>query len=319
MVRLTPRALRPAALTGLALSLLAVGCSSQGAADRRPDGPEVRPWSGAAHFSADETTRLHDTVQRAVAECMDDRGFTYRLQPARSDRRAAETSPYGLLSAAVSRADGYGVVGGLLSGGEAAPSDANAAAVAGLGEEQGKRWREALLGREKDMREVLVPDGPTLRYSPSSCEVRGREEVYGKGWDVVLFTVETAANGVVEAVEEDAGYRASLRDWSACMAERGHDFPDLRAPRAEFAARAERAKSPAELRALGEEEIETASRDHACERNVRLHEATAEAQKRVEREELRRTPELAEQLDRIRDMKRTALRTARASTSSGPG
>lgn len=320
MVRLTRGTLRPAVLTGLALSLLAVGCSSQGAADRRPDGPEVRPWSGASHFSAEETQRLHETVQQAVADCMDDRGFGYRPQPATDGRRAAAASPYGLLTAAAAGADGYGVVGGLLSGGDDPASDANAEAVAKLGEKRGERWREALLGRTQDMREVSLPDGPSLRYAPASCEVRGREDVYGKGWDAVLFTVEASANRVIGAVDRDAAYRTSLRDWSACMAEHGHDFQDLQAPRAEFASRAGRAKSAAELREVGEEEIGTASRDRDCERDVRLHEAAAEAQLRAERDELRRAPELSERLDRIRDMKRRALRAAGASSAgTSPG
>ncbi|WP_267241559.1 hypothetical protein [Streptomyces sp. PR69] len=320
MVRLSPGAPRPAALTGLALCLLAVGCSSQGAADRLPDGPEVRPWSGAAHFPAAEATRLHDAVQRAVAACMDERGFAYRPQPAADSRRAAAASPYGLLSRALAKSDGYGVVGGMLAGAGEPPADVNAEAVAGLGEKQGERWREALLGSRDDMREVTVPDGPSVRYDPGSCEVRGREAVYGKGWDEALLAAETAVNRVIEAVEQDAGYRESVREWSACMAGHGYDYADLQAPRAALAARAEQAGQEASaLRDVGEEEIEIASRDWRCEREVKLHEAAADAQRRVERAELRRDPELAQRLDRMRAMKRRALSAASASASASAG
>ncbi|MFG3383109.1 hypothetical protein [Streptomyces sp. NPDC047999] len=315
MVRLTPERLRPAVLTGLALSLLVVGCAG-GAADHQRDDSGVRPWSGAARFTADEQARLHEAVQREVVACMRTRRLEYLPQPAADTRREASASPYGLLTGARARSDGYGIVGEILSGGTGPPPDANAGLLASMGADQADRWRGALLGRPETMRQITVPDAPAVRYDPDSCAARGRAEVYGRGWEEALLGAEAATNRVVDSVRKDAGYRRAVAEWSDCMAGRGYDYPDLQAPRAALARRAERAETASELTALGRTEIETASRDWACEREVRLHDAAEQAQRRAEQAELQRDPGLAGRLERFRGMKqRAVVATAGARTA----
>ncbi|MFG3353155.1 hypothetical protein [Streptomyces sp. NPDC048001] len=316
MVRLTPERLRPAVLTGLALSLLVVGCAG-GAADHQRDDSGVRPWSGAARFTADEQARLHEAVQREVAACMRTRRLEYLPQPAADTRREASASPYGLLTGARARSDGYGIVGEILSGGTGPPPDANAGLLASMGADQADRWRGALLGRPETMRQITVPDAPAVRYDPDSCAARGRAEVYGRGWEEALLGAEAATNRVVDSVRKDAGYRRAVAEWSDCMAGRGYDYPDLQAPRAALARRAERAETASELTALGRTEIETASRDWACEREVRLHDAAEQAQRRAEQAELQRDPGLAGRLERFRGMKQRAVAATAGARTAG--
>ncbi|MCX2927346.1 hypothetical protein [Streptomyces sp. NEAU-W12] len=314
MVRLIAGPPRTAVLAGLALSLLVVGCSSSGAGHEQ-DGPDVRPWSGAVHFSSDEATRLHEAVEQSVASCMRGRGFAYRPQPSTDQRRAAAANPYGLLTDAVSSQDGYGIVGVLLSESGEPSADGNTEVVAGLDGKQAEKWKDALLGRDEDRREVVVPDGPTFQYSPDSCAVRGREDVYGKGWDEARIIAEAASNGVIQAVGRDDAYAESVGAWSACMEEHGHTYPDLQAPRADLTSRAEKTGSAEALRKLGGEEIDIARQDHACERQVRLHEAAAEAQSRAEKAALRHDGELEEKLEQLRAMKRRAVTKTHAKTA----
>ncbi|MEU2062494.1 hypothetical protein [Streptomyces sp. NPDC013455] len=263
-----------APLTGLVLALLMVGCSPREAAGPPPAESDPRPLSGVLTTSATGTTRLRAAEERAVAACMARRGFAYEPERTAADARAATTNPYGLLREETTRQDGYGAVGAVLG---TPPATRRASGAPG----HPRKWSDALLGTRE--RKLRLAGGRVLVYRPDGCAHQARERAYGKGWDALQGRLEALQATVMDEVAKDSGYRTALTAWSACMADSGHAYTDLQAPREEIGAAIRRARGSADrLRDVGREELETAWTDYSCERTARLHEAVSEAQRRVE-------------------------------------
>ncbi|MER5433762.1 hypothetical protein [Streptomyces sp. NPDC002588] len=262
-------------LLAVILVSAAVGCSPQGEPGRGPSGLDVRPLSGATAFSHADAVRLYNREERAVAACMTSKGQSYTVQPRTASARGEETNPYGLLTAAKAAQDGYGIVGEYLYL-RSAPRPAS--------ESREPAWQRALTGTSKHRVSIALPDGTRLEYSTDGCVAQARTDTYGPDWNTVAPVATGLANQVIGAVEKDTGYRAAVRRWASCMTKAGHRVTDLQAPRAAIDSRlSAAAKDPDALRALGRDEIRTASADAACQAETGLDEAVRDVQRAVER------------------------------------
>ncbi|MET8025099.1 hypothetical protein [Streptomyces avermitilis] len=272
------RAAVPTALAVLFASVLA-GCSLDRAAGQGPaasEPPDVRPLSGAASFSHAEAVRLHDLEEQAIAPCMAARGQRYTPQPRVASARSEETNPYGLLGPRKAAADGYGIVGEYLYLRSSPPPSGD--------DSRAPAWRRALTGTAKHRVSVRLPDGSRVEYFADGCVARARAEVYGADWDRTEPVVAALSTRVLAAVEKAPDYRAAIRRWSACMAEAGHPAADPQAPRARLNRRlAKAAADPTSLRALGREEIRTATADARCQARAELAETIGGVQRSVEK------------------------------------
>jgi hypothetical protein len=256
------------------LALTAAGCSLTGEPGRGSAALDVRPLSGATAFSHAEAVRLHDREEQAVAACMNARGQKYTAQPRTASARSEETNPYGLLTPEKAAQDGYGIVGEHLHR-RSTPTPPD--------EPREAAWKQALTGTPAHRVSLRLPDGVSLQYSTDGCVARARAELYGADWNSVAPLTTGLANRVIGAVEADPGYRAAVRDWSACMTRAGHPAPDLQAPRESVDSRLRTAATAEDtLRRLGREEIRLAGVDADCQIETGLSEAVQKAQQAVE-------------------------------------
>lgn len=267
----------PALLTAVLVSAMA-GCSPSGGPGHGsavPEPPDIRPLSGATHFSYADAVRLYGLQEQAIATCMAARGHQYTPHPRAASARGEETNPYGLLGPRGAAADGYGIVGEFLYlRSSPPPSDDRPHSPA---------WKRALTGTAKNLVSVRLPDGSRVEYSADGCVARARAEVYGPDWDRTEPVVAGLSTRVLTTVEKDPDYGAAIRRWSACMSEASHHVADLQAVRAQLNRRLTKSADDATaLRALGLEEIRTAQADAQCQARTNLAETVGKVQRSVE-------------------------------------
>ncbi|MFD5749888.1 hypothetical protein [Streptomyces sp. NPDC127033] len=289
--------------TAAAAVLLMAGCAAPGhEAATEADVPVPRPLSGAVHFSAAEQRALRDSEEALVRACMRDRGYEYRIGPARDARRAAAVNPYTLLSPRWSRSDGYGLTGEVLRG---PPNDPNADMLAALPDPEREEWEEALLGRREDHVEISLPSGRRIGYSPHACVQVARDEVYGTGWAELRYVVEDLSNEAVRRTLASSGFHAAEAEWAGCMAGLGYSYTTLEDPRKEILDQLADADGDHDrVRAVGDRELALARDDLTCQLDTHTHRRIADAQAKAE-EQVRAGAE--RELGRFQQSKRAAL------------
>jgi hypothetical protein len=288
------------------VAVFTAGCSFSGSGGRGQVPFDPRPLSAVLVTSMEDTARLREKEESAVADCMARRGFRYVPERTTVSERAVTTNPYGLLREKQARQDGYGVVGEILSGtGNTAPPAAH----------HSTGWTKALEGTHVE--KFTLSTGVVLTYRPDGCAYQGREAAYGSGWNRLENELEGLQAAVMDRVEKDERYINALAKWSSCMRKSGYLYEDLQAPRQELARDVESTGDrDRSLRSLGRKELRIASDDYVCERRVRLHEAVYEAQRDAEESALNDSTRA--DLRRYQMLKRKALGSPNRSTSTGP-
>ncbi|MEU0302656.1 hypothetical protein ABZ252_24800 [Streptomyces sp. NPDC006175] len=283
--------------------LLTAGCAAPGReAATEPDVSAPLPLAGAMYFSAAERTALRKSEESLIRICMRERGHEYRIGPAHDARRAAAVNPYTVLSPQWSRSDGYGLTGEALEG---PPEDPNAKMLAALPEAEREDWQKALLGSLDDHMKISLPSGRTVSYDPGSCAQQARDEVYGRNWPELRYTVEDLSNEVIRRTLDSADFREVEKGWARCMADLGHSYASLEDPRKEILDRLARAKGDRDrVLAVGDRELDLAEDDLSCQISTDTHRRIAGVQARAE-EPVR--AKAGKDLDRFQQAKRTAL------------
>ncbi|WP_328562277.1 hypothetical protein [Streptomyces coelicoflavus] len=290
-----------------AAAFLAAGCSQgpgrEVAADVQPD---PRPLDGALHFTAAEAAELHRSEEQEIRQCMNRRGFGYRVGAAGDVEGQAAESPYGLLTQRRASTDGYGLTVRRL---RTPPTDPNTQQVSSLTVRERRAWEEALKGSPDGPREeIVLQDGPTLSVATDSCVSVGRRALYGASWERDHYTVQHLRNAIVKDTLDHPLVKAAERKWAACMRDEGFRYEHREDPLKALKKRLDATGSDAAaLRATGREELKIAVRDAVCQAEAGLAEEISRAQKQVEKAlPPARTSRLAE----FRTARDSALRRA---------
>lgn len=273
-----------------------------------PPPPDPRPFDGVTYFTAEQASALHGATERELVRCMRERGFTYHAVPDADRSRAAAASPYLLLQAARADTDGYGITGHALAARPAARSR-NEAVLAELPEHRRQQWRDALTGTPAHTETIRLPDGTSVSYPADGCMFAARELLYGTGWEQRFYRFQGYSNLVIQRTTADPRYAAAVTEWAACLRSLGHQYADLDDSRADITGRlAAAGDDPQRLRDVARLELDTAHEDLRCQRQARLHEAVASAQRDAENAIL--TDALRLELVKLRDARQAALRLA---------
>ena len=232
---------------------------------------------------------LYEAEQKAVAACMNLKGFDYRAEPWTEPPVTDSVGRAGDLETAKQR--GYGVVESLNKGEVPLPASANKAAIDGMDPEEKKAWDTALLGDRGDPlhpnpNEVAyaVPGGGNLSYDPKSCVAVGRAAVYGEEvrYSRVSFGIMQLANDIGSKVQSDGVYLEALDKWRDCMLKRGYNYPRPGAA-IEFI-NARTVLPGVDMTELRSVEIATATADAECYREVSLDDIEKEVRQKYELE-----------------------------------
>ncbi|MEU5094993.1 hypothetical protein [Streptomyces sp. NPDC020996] len=293
------------ALAALLLGILgAAGCTQSGGTTPEPALP--RPFDGVLSYDQRERQALHTADERLVADCMRRRGLRYQPQPlVTGGTDPDDVNPYGLLTRAQARRDGYGITSARLAA--RPPDDPNADRAREPG------WRRALLGTKSHEVRIRLPGGAEFFYNSDACVTRARQTLYGADYDRLSSTYQVLSNQVVTAVREDPRYLRAQHRWALCMRAAGVAVKSVDDPRGLVEQRLRRAADrPARLREVARYELKVSGQDADCQRTTGLTRTVAEAQARAETDAAgARTAELA----RLRDLRSAAVRRATAPPS----
>ncbi|WNF26710.1 hypothetical protein RI138_07580 [Streptomyces sp. C11-1] len=230
--------------------------------------------------------RLDRLERRIVDDCLADRGVEAEpvdLPPpaAVSDEMPA-WNPYGLLTEDFAAKEGYGVTGPVLRGEPSLREEP----ARDTGDDE-EAYDKALTGTEAHERTVRLPTGESFTVNTDGCQFRAGEELYGRGWDRLMYTYQFLANHVVEDVERAAEVKRARSRWASCMADAGHPVPAGSSAREPVEKRTETAKGEGTgeteaLRAAARYELAVARNDARCQQENGLRKAVSDAQRTVE-------------------------------------
>jgi hypothetical protein len=290
------------ALAALLLGILgAAGCSPSGGTTPAP--PLPRPFDGVLSYDQRERQALHTADERLVTDCMRRRGLRYQPQAlATGGTDPQDINPYGLLTAAQARRDGYGITSARLAA--RPPDDPNRDRA------REPRWSRALLGTKKHEVRLRLPGGVEYFYNSDACVTQARQALYGADYDRLDSTYEVLSNEVVTAVRKDPRYLSAQHRWAQCMGAAGVAAKTLDDPRALVEQRLKRAGSrPARLHDAARYELTVSAKDADCQRTTGLAHTVAETQ--TDAEATVKGASLAD-LARLREMRATAVHRATA-------
>ncbi|MET0340059.1 MAG: hypothetical protein ABW252_03620 [Polyangiales bacterium] len=264
-------------------------------ATRAPLLPRETP---VEHLDELVRSRAEDRVlwmaeERAVADCMRARGFSYLPSPPdeRSDEAVAFTRiEPGDVDAA--RAVGYGLAEALTHG--AIPKDdfdANAAQLDKLAPERREAFLEALSGpavpanapnARGAIETVALPGGGSASWYRDSCFAQARRALYGDDYahNELGYAEAILREQIREEVEREPAHVAAIARWSACMREGG--FAYARPDEPSIALSAAHHAGKLSLEALRDEEQRIATADARCVNETGLHARRREAESRSE-------------------------------------
>jgi hypothetical protein len=230
------------------------------------------------------------------------RGFSYRPQPLASADRTADSNPYGLLTPAQARNDGFGLTSSAL---DARPfADANAAV------DGGQAWKNALDGTAAHRVYLTMPGNRQFFYNTDACATQAVAQVYGADYYRLYTTMEVLTDQVIKAVQADPDVRAAQSRWQSCMAAAGERSSGLDAPLSAVTAQLHTALASGDqgsIHAVAGRELSLAETDAGCQETAQLAAAVTAAQTRAE-QPLRRSH--AADLSALRSLQRTALASA---------
>ncbi|NLU66787.1 hypothetical protein [Streptomyces sp. HNM0574] len=259
-------------------------------------------------LSDGEQRRLDRAENRLVDACLKRKGIDVAPakppRPGPLSREIPAWNPYALLTDDLADRDGYGLTSPVLRG--EPPSDREPERETSAGEAE---WDRAMDGTDAHRESVRLPTGGSVSRNTDGCRFRGGEELYGEGWDRLLYGYQFLANEVVAEAGRAPGVTAARARWSACVTESGlgklgHRPGKPERLRERVAERLDAARGDgAALERVARTELDAARADARCQRESRLREAVTAAQREAER------PALAAHGELIADYAR-ALRAA---------
>lgn len=240
----------------------------------------------------EQSRALYEAEEKAVARCMNERGFEYIENTYLSNE---ELDPWG---AEVARGDvevaselGYGISATMDTEDLPLPHDANQDLHSSLDETAQTAWNEAFAGKAPNLSRALlestwvnveVPGVGMVTWDTESCLAAARRAVYGD--DIAQVQREVLEMQLLEKVdaliEEDESYQSALQDWRDCMAGAGLTYRYPGEPgdglRQQFQ------QGAIDRAALVEREIQLATQDAQCFQTAGLAAARLEAERRAD-------------------------------------
>ncbi|MGN9781275.1 hypothetical protein ACTMTF_07605 [Nonomuraea sp. ZG12] len=251
--------------------LLAISACSDGATVREP------PDSFTQTKTQTERDMLDRAEQLLLRDCMRKHGFKVWMTPPDNTMPQSLQFPYVLTDIDWAKKHGYG--GDLQERAAAlAEADPNKRYFQGLSKQARAAARAALNGPAPVGLEAKVPLGGTMRRSDRGCVSEAERLLYGdlRTWYRVTKVTEQLRPLRAGKVLEDAGYKAGLAEWSACMRGRGHDYARPAAARGAMLGGADRHDRA--------EEIRTAVAEATCARDTGLTDTVRRLDARYERD-----------------------------------
>lgn len=293
------------AVTGSIVVALAavglVGCGTSSPSDRaRP--VRLYPFESAVYYTDAEQRIITEKLERATADCMRSRGFSYPSASASASAEASQPEPepnnaYGLLDLATARVSGYDIVPAEIRRRTRVGSPATPTSE--------PKYTAALVGDQQRQRELSLPDGSRVSVATDGCVALSRETVFGSGWDRMYYTVQALSNMVIERTGVDPAVVTALSAWSSCMGDAGHPAKNPEQLYESLLSRARAATDDDALRAVARAELTTAEADATCQDRVKLAQVTRDAQHRAEREVL--NEQTGRDLEQLRLRRRAVL------------
>lgn len=240
----------------------------------------------------EQSRALYEAEEKAVARCMNERGFEYYENSYQSDEELdqwSEAVPPGDVEVAGEL--GYGISASLDMDELPLSADANQNLHSNLDETAQTAWNEAFAGKAPDLSgipqestwvNVEVPGLGMVTWDTESCLAAARRAVYGD--DVAQMQREVLEMQLLEKVdaliEEDASYQSALQDWRDCMAGAGLTYQYPGEPgdglRQQFQ------QGAIDRAALVQREIQLATQDAQCFQTAELGVARFEAERRAD-------------------------------------
>jgi hypothetical protein len=207
------------ALTGLLAAAALAGCGSAA-----PPAVEKEP----APLTPAQVRELAEAEEILVARCMRGQGFEYHLVPADPALSEDRDFPYGIDDPAWAARHGLGWALRDLASRQAGEGNPNSRYTDGLPPDRRRAYTQALYGTRGTALAVTIPTGQQVTMPPDGCLASAQQELYGdlRRWFPVRAITGNLASAIRPKVHADPRFTAAARQWSGCMAERGHDFRD---------------------------------------------------------------------------------------------
>ncbi|MER7196062.1 hypothetical protein [Streptomyces flaveolus] len=294
---------------GLAAITL-VGCGN--AADQGAS--RLYPFRSAVYFTVAETAALHTAEENAVEHCMRRHGFAYTPTPSPVARWEPD-NPYGLLKESQARVDGYGITSRMIEqrGETVSPQDHSPTRVPDRIPKEtaaSERWRRALLGSRQQA--VELPGDEEVSIPANGCVAESRRHLYGADWERLYYLFQALSNMVIVETNSNPSVRVVQNRWADCMKEAGYPVASLEEARARVTRQVEDAgRAAGAVRTVARSELRTAVADARCQQRVNLRGSFEAAQRKAERELVKR---FGSDLARLEDLRARAV--AKASTEA---
>jgi hypothetical protein len=265
------RTIPVAGLVGLLM--LVFGCGDTGDGEVvRPGGAPVRPAVVAGddgELTVEGRVFLLWAERELTGRCMAKAGFEYTVDRPAAGDVTVRPNDYGSEDVEAARREGYGL-------GAAAPrtppaGDPGSAAVNGLAPAERAAYGLALLGTQKAMVRVDVPEIGSVGLNQDGCTFRARRQLFGpdeRQWLGLTFLMRNMNALVHRRVEADPRYRAALAKWQDCL--RGKGFHYERPGKASKAMSKLYGKPGTDTTRTRATEIRTAVADIECRRATGL-------------------------------------------------
>ncbi|GCE75822.1 hypothetical protein CBZ_08780 [Cellulomonas biazotea] len=263
------RALRPA-VVALVLAVTAAACAgAPGGGDEVPAGQEAEQAASSSPLDAywsqigtlgDADRQRHETLERLVARCMTEEGFTY--EPVPYLPTSADALP-GSGTLAWAREHGYGITtlaeAVSAAGGGTAGTDPNVATLNRMSDAERAAWTIAHRG---------AGAASTGGWQQQGCRGQAEHQLAAAalpGDDAGYLALREAYDAEPFDAASDPAVAQALAEWAGCVAAAGHPAatPDAAQDLVRDAQRAGTAK--AELRAL---ELAVAVADRTCQEST---------------------------------------------------
>jgi hypothetical protein len=258
----------------LGLGVGAAGCHASGSTT--PPVAQPRPFDGATYYGQQQRSRLHSAEEARVAACMKQRGFPYRPQALVGGDHTSDANPYGLLTVAQARNDGFGITSSAVDTRPVVDSNADVDTRDG--------WNAALVGTAAHRVYLNLPGNRQFFYNTDSCATQAVAQLYGADYYRLFNTLTVLSTQVVAQVQNDARYLAAQSRWQRCMTTAGEPAQTLADPPGAISAQLQQAgKDPAKLHTLAGRELALAETDAHCQATADLATAVTTAQTDAEK------------------------------------
>ncbi|MFE6775481.1 hypothetical protein [Streptomyces sp. NPDC057702] len=223
-----------------------------------------------------EQRRLFDAEERLTADCMTDRGFTYRPNPWHGPSATPADDPRHGDDVRTRRRAGYGSASATGADGGDTGGDPNGVYVRSLARDRQRAYMSTLYGTAQHKVSAAVPGGGVTFMYGDGCNGGAQRRLYGdlRRWMVARLVVANLDSEINRRLLADRRVTRADAAWSRCMNDAGHSFPHPAKARAvalggEKADERRRPARPAGKAAgPSRREIAIAVADAQCDRSV---------------------------------------------------